>query len=103
MRDPEGIATLLPGKSSERTWSNNREPYFRNVEAEGSNPFTSTGRKPWSGVAISRRALHWICRGHRWEPDVAIRKSSSQRWRLSEGLDSIKAPVLFRRRLVDHL
>ena len=42
MREPEGIATPLSGKSSERAWSKRREPDFRNVEAEGSSPFTST-------------------------------------------------------------
>ena len=42
MREPEGIETPLPGKSSERTWSKRREPDIRNVEAEGSSPFTST-------------------------------------------------------------
>ena len=42
MREPEGIATPPPGRSSESTWSKHREPYFRNVEAEGSSPFTST-------------------------------------------------------------
>ena len=44
MREPEGIETPPPGKSSERTWSKRREPYIRNVEAEGSSPFTSTKR-----------------------------------------------------------
>ncbi len=42
MREPEGIETPLPGKSSERAWSKDRESYIRNVEAEGSSPFTST-------------------------------------------------------------
>ena len=42
MRDPEGIETPLPGKSSESTWSKRREPDIRNVEGEGSSPFTST-------------------------------------------------------------
>ena len=42
VREPEGIATPPPGKSSERTWSKGREPDIRNVEAEGSSPFTST-------------------------------------------------------------
>jgi hypothetical protein len=42
VREPEGMAGLLPGMSSERTWSKRREPYFRNVEAAGSNPITST-------------------------------------------------------------
>ena len=45
MRQPEGTETLLPGKSSERPWSKHREPDIRNAEAEGSNPFTSTGPK----------------------------------------------------------
>ena len=47
VREPEGIETPLPGKSSERPWSKRREPYFRNVEAVGSNPITST-KKPRS-------------------------------------------------------
>ena len=42
MREPEGIETPLPGKSSERTWSKRREPYFRIVEVGGSSPLTST-------------------------------------------------------------
>ena len=45
MREPEGIETPPPGRSSERTWSKRREPDIRNAEAEGSNPFTSTGQK----------------------------------------------------------
>ena len=35
MREPEGIETPLPGKSSERTWSKHREPYVRNAEVGG--------------------------------------------------------------------
>ena len=46
MREPEGIATPPPGNSSERAWSKRREPDIRNVEAEGSNPFTSTKESP---------------------------------------------------------
>ena len=42
MREPEGIETPLPGKSSQRAWSKLLEPYVRNVEAVGSNPITST-------------------------------------------------------------
>ena len=45
MREPEGIEKPPPGKSSERPWSKHREPDIRNVEAEGSSPFTSTGPK----------------------------------------------------------
>jgi hypothetical protein len=45
MREPEGDPSLLPASSFERPWSERRDPYFRNVEAEGSNPFTSTGPK----------------------------------------------------------
>ena len=41
-RGPEGIETPPPGKSSERPRSKRREPDLRNVEAEGSSPFTST-------------------------------------------------------------
>jgi hypothetical protein len=42
VREPEGIETPPPGKSSERPWSKHREPDIRNVEAVGSNPITST-------------------------------------------------------------
>ena len=45
MRESEGIETPLPGMSSESTWSKHREPDIRNVEAEGSSPFTSTRQK----------------------------------------------------------
>ena len=44
MREPEGIERLPPGESSEGPWSKLREPDIRNVEAEGSSPFTSTNR-----------------------------------------------------------
>ena len=44
MREPAGTATPPPAISSERAWSKRREPHFRNVEAEGSNPFTSTDK-----------------------------------------------------------
>jgi hypothetical protein len=46
VREPEGIATPLPGRSSERPWSKGRETYIRNVEAVGSNPITSTDGSP---------------------------------------------------------
>jgi hypothetical protein len=42
VREPEGLEMPPPGKSSERPWSKHREPDIRNVEAEGSSPFTST-------------------------------------------------------------
>ena len=48
MREPEGIETPLPAKSSERPWLKHREPDIRNVEAEGSSPFTSTSQRPRS-------------------------------------------------------
>jgi hypothetical protein len=43
VRGAEGTAVVLPGRSSKRTWSEGLKNYIRNVEAEGSNPFTSTG------------------------------------------------------------
>ncbi len=46
MRESEGIETPQPGMSSESTWSKHREPDIRNVEAEGSSPFTSTKESP---------------------------------------------------------
>ena len=39
----EGSKALLPATLSEMPWSEWSKKYFRNVEAEGSNPFTSTG------------------------------------------------------------
>ena len=46
MREAEGAETPSPGKSLERAWSKHREPDIRNVEAEGSSPFTSTRKSP---------------------------------------------------------
>jgi hypothetical protein len=46
VREAEGIATPLQGRSSESTWSKHREPHIRTVEAVGSNPITST---EWPG------------------------------------------------------
>ena len=43
MKEREGAARSLPGSSPQSTWSKHRKTHFRNVEAEGSNPFTSTG------------------------------------------------------------
>ena len=71
MREPEGIETPLPGRSSERAWSKGREPDIRNVEAEGSSPFTSTkgpGQRAEGGIpqkirfsGVSLRALStWV-------------------------------------------
>ena len=42
MRGAEGTAAVLPGGSSDTTWSEGSKNYFRNVEAVGSNPITST-------------------------------------------------------------
>ena len=58
--EPEGIESPRPGKSSERPWSKGREPYIRNVEAEGSNPFTSTKgpvQRPKVGSSEGHEAL----------------------------------------------
>ena len=54
MREPEGIETPLPGRSSERTWSKHLEPDIRNVEAEGSSPFTST-KSPGQRAKVGSR------------------------------------------------
>ena len=62
MREPEGIETPLPGKSSERSWSKHREPDIRNVEAEGSSPFTSTkGSGHRAKVGSPRRSDSATC------------------------------------------
>ena len=70
MREPEGIETPPQGKSSERTWSKHREPYIRNVEAEGSSPFTST-KGPGQRAKVEsledqllRRVLMCLYRSH---------------------------------------
>jgi len=67
MRGPEGIATPLPGRSSERPWSKHREPHIRNVEAEGSSPFTST-KSPVQRAKVDPRRITkapwsatWLC------------------------------------------
>ena len=59
MREPEGIAAPLPGRSWERPWSKHRGPHIRNVGAEGSSPFTSTkgpGQRPKVGSPRSHEA-----------------------------------------------
>jgi hypothetical protein len=42
VRGREGGTVLLSATSSEKPWSEEPKAYIRNVEAEGSNPFTST-------------------------------------------------------------
>jgi hypothetical protein len=61
VREPEGIETPPPGKSSERPWSKRREPDIRNVEAEGSSPFTSTkgpSQSPKVGSPRGSKSTH---------------------------------------------
>ena len=65
MREPEGIETPLPGKSSERSWSKHREPDIRNVEAEGSSPFTSTKRPRSEGLKWDPPEFHLVRRNLR--------------------------------------
>ena len=62
MREPEGVETPPPGKSSERPWSKHREPDIRNVEAVGSSPFTST-RSSLSRNASARTGA-WCDESH---------------------------------------
>ena len=62
MRGPEGIATPLPAISSESAWSKHREPDVRNVEAEGSSPFTST-KMPRSEGQVGSPKNHRALRG----------------------------------------
>jgi hypothetical protein len=63
VRGPEGIAALLPGRSSESTWSKHREPHIRNVEAVGSDPITSTRKSRSVGVIFPvNRASSWFVR-----------------------------------------
>jgi hypothetical protein len=47
--EPEGDTSFLPASSLERPRSAVPKKYIRNVEAEGSNPFTST-RGPVQGL-----------------------------------------------------
>ena len=42
----EGTTNLLPGALLKRPLSGGPKDYFRNVEAEGSSPFTSTKESP---------------------------------------------------------
>jgi hypothetical protein len=66
VRGPEGIATYLPAPSFERSWSERPRRYFRNAEAEGSSPFTSTkgqvtGLK-WDPLKVARRPERYVRR-----------------------------------------
>jgi hypothetical protein len=45
----KGAIALLPAPLSETPRSEGPKKYIRNVEAEGSNPFTSTGMIPGQG------------------------------------------------------
>jgi len=49
--EPEEIETSVPGNPSQTRWSKGRDFDIRNVEAEGSNPFTSTGG-PGQGLEV---------------------------------------------------
>ena len=86
MREPEGIETPRPGQSSERPWSKRREPDIRNVEAEGSSPFTST-RSPRS-------------KGLKWEPPEDDEALLSATWSVVEVEDESLAVA--RRRIRSH-
>ena len=46
MRGAEVTKAARPGRTSNSTWSEGSKNYIRNVEAEGSNPFTSTDESP---------------------------------------------------------
>ena len=52
MKEREGAARSLPGSSPQSTWSKHRKTHFRNVEAEGSNPFTSTKKVQVNGLRV---------------------------------------------------
>src|SRR6202034_3037795 len=52
----EGMTDLLPGALRKRPSSEGPQNYFRNVEAEGSNPFTST---PYLGGPRRRPRISW--------------------------------------------
>ena len=79
MREPEGIATPLPGTSSEGPWSRLHEPHFRNVEAEGSSPFTSTKRPGQRGQGGIPQKIRLF--------DVSLRVFIERVW--SPGTDEI--------------
>jgi hypothetical protein len=53
----EGNKSLLPATSSENTRSEVPKTYIRNVEAEGSNPFTSTGMESLVTGAFPRKSV----------------------------------------------
>jgi hypothetical protein len=52
VRDPEGISETPPGNPPKNTKSVSDDAHLRNVEAEGSNPFTSTGKDQVRGPKV---------------------------------------------------
>jgi hypothetical protein len=106
VREPDGIETPPPGKSSERSWSKRREPDIRNVEAEGSSPFTST-KSPGQRAEVGSptRSAHRTClyvslRGS--EESADARYVSRRRGRLCESAAFEIRPVEDRRPDVWH-
>jgi len=66
VKEGEGTRMALPGSCSERTWSGSMKNYVRNVEAEGSSPFTSTRspvQRPSGGPPHTRRSRTWALSG----------------------------------------
>jgi hypothetical protein len=49
VRGAEGTPDVQPGRSSGSSWSEGSKNYFRNVEAVGSKPITSTDEGPGHG------------------------------------------------------
>ena len=52
MKECEGTIRSLPGSSSQNTWSKHCKSHFRNVEAVGSNPITSTEKVQFNGLTV---------------------------------------------------
>src|ERR1039458_14610 len=78
--------TLRPATSSEKSWSEARNRYVRNVEAVGSNPITST-KSPGQGVGggippefhVVRRERDVIGEESAFERYVVIRRTHGSR------------------------
>jgi hypothetical protein len=52
VRGAEGTPDVQPGRSSGSSWSEGSKNYFRNVEAVGSNPITSTEKVQFNGLTV---------------------------------------------------
>ena len=71
MRGAEVTKAARPGRTSNSTWSEGSKNYIRNVEAEGSNPFTSTEKVQVNGLKVGLPQEHHPAR-HRLIPAARV-------------------------------